>query len=49
MFPLTVSTVVIRAESHHRTNPKEALTLSFGTNVKLLTLLLFPQVLQSYL
>lgn len=42
MFPLAYSKVIIVAELYDGTAPREAVTLRFGTNVKLLTLPLFP-------
>lgn len=48
MFPFVISKAIIMAELYHGTNPREALTLNFGTNVRLLTFL-FSQFLQNQL
>lgn len=48
-FPLALSKVIIVAELYHGTTPREAVTLHPGTNVKLLTLPLFPSFLQNHL
>lgn len=42
MFPLALSKIIIMAELYHGITSREAVALHLGTNVKLLTLPLFP-------